>query len=163
MKENLSIDFVFEGVKIHSNCTVYDDGIITIELVKPYPQISIVEFADRKDIPNLGDNEFTRSLIMGKLKDIFRCIDNVKKYYSLYSDIINSYNKQVDEEYEHFGKTNFDDPEAGKEEMEKRLSEFYQHLCREKFSRINIDPVTNNLMIPQNLLNQIIQSIEKTA
>lgn len=163
MKENLSIDFVFDGVKIHSNYTVYDDGIITIEIVKPYPQISIVEFADRKDIPNLGDNEFTRSLIMGKLKDIFRCIDNVKKYYSLYSDIITSYNKQVDAEYENFGKTDFDDPEAGKEEMEKRLSEFYQHLYREKFSRINIDPFTNNLMVPHNLLNQIIQSIETTA
>lgn len=163
MKESLSIDFVFEGIKINSNCTVYDDGIITIEIGKPYPQISIVEFADRKDIPNLGDNEFTRSLITEKIKDIFRCIDNVKKHYSLYSDIITSYNKQVDEEYQNYGNTDFYNPQAGKEEMEKRLSEFYQHLYREKFSQINIDPFTNNLNVPQNLLNQIIQSIETTA
>lgn len=162
MKENLSIDFVFEGVKINSNCIVYNDEIITIEIMKPYPQISIVEFADRKDIPNLGDNEFTRSLIMGKIKDIFRCIDNVKRYYSLYSDVITSYNKQVDEEYENFGKTDFDDPEAGKEEMEKRLSKYYHQLYIEQFSQINIDPFTNNLMVPQNLLNQIIQSIENS-
>lgn len=160
MKKNEPINVEIGNCKVEVEYTIYDDGIIIIEMIQPYHNLSIVAFESKTDNANVEFNQKTHRFIANKIREVMVWIDKVRLYPVQYSAINSLYQEQEEMEYEAFASAELvaePEIEAYQAQMENRLRTFYQQLYPAQFSHISIDHIKDNIMIPQYLLNQILK------
>lgn len=149
-----------DDIKIIGSFRVHNYAMIEIEMMEPYPHLSTVLFEPLATAELLGDNQYTKDLVILRLKDMCRMVEVVRHDTERYKKVIALFQENEEREWQIYKSTEF---KNGSEDASyfSQMGERIFTFCEECY-RIVFNIERNKLndhpgYIPLEILAQILK------